>query len=51
LRVHKQTPEIHAKLVALGGFAQSLRRDPCACSRAAGFALPAEVVERDWAAP
>jgi tryptophan 2,3-dioxygenase len=50
LRVHETTPEIHATLSALL-HAPSLYDEALRLLARRGFALPAEVVERDWPAP
>jgi tryptophan 2,3-dioxygenase len=50
LRVHEATPEIHARLSALL-HAPSLYDEALRLLARRGFALPAEVVERDWSAP
>jgi tryptophan 2,3-dioxygenase len=49
LRAHEATPEIHARLVALIN-SPSLYDEALRLLARRGFSLPAEVVERDWAA-
>ena len=50
LKVHEGTPEIHARLLALMD-SPSLYDEALRLLARRGFALPTEVVERDWAAP
>lgn len=50
LKAHEATPAIHAGLVALLD-SPSLYDEALRLLARRGFAMPAEVVERDWAAP
>jgi tryptophan 2,3-dioxygenase len=50
LKVHEEAPEIHARLFALL-HSPSLYDEALRLLARRGFPLPAEVLERDWAAP